>query len=101
MITAVDYQARQSEASFQATVKEAAETFGWLCIHFPAMLANPSGWPDLLCFRDGQCRVMELKAERGKLGLKQIEMIGRLAAVGVDVLVLRPSDWELIMAILE
>jgi VRR-NUC domain len=95
-VTAATYRARQTEAGFQRAVLGAAEALGWVCVHFPAMLANPSGWPDLLCFRDGRCLLMELKRENGRLGPKQAEWIERLAAVGIDVRVFRPSQWDAI-----
>lgn len=93
-MTAAAYKARQTEAQFQATVRKAAHTHGWLSIHFPDMLANPSGFPDLILLRGGVCLFVELKRENGKLGLKQEEWIETLGAAGFPVRVWRPSDWD-------
>lgn len=95
------YRATQTEAEFMGMVREAAERLGWVVVHFPAMLANPSGWPDLIMFRDGQVLIAELKTGHGKLGPKQWEWIGRLAAVGIHVQIWRPEDWETIEATLK
>ncbi|MFT4038364.1 MAG: VRR-NUC domain-containing protein [Thermomicrobiales bacterium] len=88
------------ERDFQRQVVEAAGYLGWTCVHFPAMQMNPSGWPDLICFRDGQTEIMELKTERGRLGPRQVEWIERLQAAGMSVNVFRPADWDQIEALL-
>jgi hypothetical protein len=93
-MSAATYKARQTEAQFQATVVKAARTHGWLTIHFPDMLANPSGFPDLILLRRGVCLFVELKRENGKLGPKQAEWIETLDAAGFPVRVWRPSDWD-------
>ncbi len=93
-MSASQYQARQTEAAFQATVVEAATQLGWICVHFPAMLANPSGWPDLLLFRDGRLIIAELKTERGRLGPRQREWCDRLFGAGFPVRVWTPAMWD-------
>lgn len=95
-MTAGDFQKTQTEAQFMKTVRDAAHQLGWVTVHFPNSLANPSGWPDLLMFRDGRVLVAELKTGTGKLGPKQWEWIGTLAGVGIHVQVWRPEDWETI-----
>lgn len=92
-IPAAAYRARQTEKAFQQQVTHAAALLGWFCVHFPNAVINPAGWPDLLCFRDGECLLMELKRENGKLGPKQQEMIETLKHCGCVVHVFRPSDW--------
>lgn len=89
------------EKDFQRQVETAAAFLGWVCKHFPAMQMNPSGWPDLICFKDGRTEIMELKNEKGKLGPRQIETIDELRTVGMSVNVFRPDDWEAIEKLLK
>ena len=82
------------EKDFQKQVEQAAACLGWLCFHFPAMQMNPSGWPDLICFRNGRTKILELKNEKGKLGPRQIETLADLQHAGMDARVWRPGDWD-------
>jgi hypothetical protein len=82
------------ERDFQKQVEQAAALLGWLCFHFPAMQMNPSGWPDLICFRDGRTKILELKNEKGKLGPRQEETLAELQLAGMDARVYRPDDWD-------
>lgn len=93
VLSAQQYQARQTEAEFQAAVVEAAELHGWECFHFPNAIINPRGWPDLLMLRNGVWRLRECKTERGRLGPRQMEMIARLQANGADVEIWKPDMW--------
>jgi hypothetical protein len=89
------------EKSWQQTVKSAAAMSGWFCLHFPNAVINPSGWVDLICFRDGATLLLELKNETGTLGAKQIEMHETLAHYGHTVHVLRPQQsWDAILDLL-
>lgn len=98
-MTAAEYHARQTEAQFMATVKEAAERHGWIAVHFPNAIINPT-WPDLTLIRGRRVVFAELKTERGKLGPRQREMIADLEAIGAEVYVWRPSMWPAIEAAL-
>lgn len=98
-MTAAEYRAKQTEAQFQAAVKEAAEKHGWLVFHWPNALINPI-WPDLTLIRGGRIIFAELKREDGKLSRKQRERLHELAAAGMTVHVWKPSHWELIETIL-
>lgn len=83
-----------------ATVKECADKLGWIAVHFPEALCNPSGWPDLILIRGRRTIFAELKREqeRGKkdggLGPKQVEWIGCLEHIGAEIYVWYPSDWD-------
>jgi hypothetical protein len=72
-----------------------------MCLHFPNALVNPSGWVDLICFKDGATLLLELKNETGKLGPKQVEMHERLSQAGMTVHVVRPSEWDDVEALLK
>jgi hypothetical protein len=93
VISADRYRARQTEAQFMATVKDAAERLGYLVWHFPNALINPCV-PDLFLFRDGRLMLAELKTERGKLSPRQVAMVRDLDAHGIAVHVWRPQDWD-------
>lgn len=101
MIDAADYRARQTEAEFQSAIVDAARALGWLCVHFPRMQGNPSGWPDWIMLRDGRWLVVELKREDGKLSRHQRDWLERLAAHGAETYVWRPSMWDEALAVLE
>lgn len=99
-IDATTYQAKQTEAQFQAAVVQLAETLGWRCWHFPQARGNPCV-PDLFLFRDGVLVLAELKTERGKLSVNQARMILDLDAHGIIVHVWRPSSWPEIERVLQ
>lgn len=90
-----------NEADFQRTVVAAAQMHGWFCVHFPQMRFNPSGWPDLMLFRNQELLMAELKTERGRLGPAQQRVHAELAAVGFPVHVWRPSDWDAVVRVLK
>lgn len=93
-IEAPAYLGRQTEKEFQRTVVAAARQLGWLCVHFRQMVGNPAGWPDLVLIRGGRVIFAELKRQDGELSRRQREWIAQLEAVGADVRVWRPGDWE-------
>jgi hypothetical protein len=88
------YLASTDEKSFQRTVVDAAMTLGWICVHFPNAIINPTGWPDLILIGHRRVLFRELKTDRGKVSRFQQEWIDKLSAAGADVAVWRPSDWQ-------
>lgn len=95
-ISVAGYKALQTEAEFLDTVRQFARLHRWLVVHLPQMLANPSGFPDLLLFRDGKLVIAELKVKHGQLGPRQKEWCERLWDAGFPVHVWYPADWPLI-----
>lgn len=95
-IPAETYRARQTEAEFQAAVIDLARLCGWLVVHIRSMVANPSGLPDLLMWREHHYLLVELKTERGKISDRQRQWHERAQAHGVTVCLWRPSDFETI-----
>lgn len=89
------------EAEFQRTVQQAAGYLGWYVVHFPNMISNPAGWPDLLLMKNGKVLLLELKGEKGRLGPRQAECHERLRAAGMHIEVVRPSDWDRLEALLK
>lgn len=61
--------------------------------------ATDKGLPDLLLVKD-EVVWMELKAVGGKLRPDQVEWIEALKAAGAPVLVVEPTDWELLLRFL-
>ncbi len=56
-----------TEKQWQRLVTDAADLFGWMWEHFPQMVGNPRGHPDLDLLRDGVTIHAELKTENGKV----------------------------------
>lgn len=99
-ISADTYRSRQTEKEFQATVVETAEKLGWLAVHFPNAIINPTGWPDLILIKGRRTIFAELKSMRGKLGPKQREWLASLEAIGAEVYTWTPDLWPEIEATL-
>ncbi len=84
-----------TEASWQATVVEAADLFGWYCYHNPDSRRSNAGFPDLVLIRPPRVMFLELKRETGRLSPTQRDIVAALEnCPGVEVHVARPSDWE-------
>lgn len=90
-----------TEREWQGLIVDAARWRGWYVVHFPNALYNPPGWPDLICFRDGQTLFLECKTEKGRLGPRQQETILALREHGHTVYIARPSEEEEVMQLLE
>mgnify|MGYP001590122657 CR=1 FL=1 len=91
-----------SEKDFQATVRELAETLGWVVFTTWNSRHSPAGEPDLRLVHPHKRRMvwMELKREKGKLTSKQELAIHALQEAGEEVHVFRPSDWDEIVRVL-
>lgn len=92
-MAADQYGGTATEAEWQATVVDLARTLGWLVVHIRAMEGNEAGIPDLLLYRGNRYELIELKAERGAVSIKQQMWHARAADRGVLVRVWRPSDF--------
>ena len=93
-----------SEADLQRLVTDALEATGWQWLHvrpgqtrhgWRVPVSGPlgAGWPDLYALHPGrgQCRYLELKAERGRLTPEQERVHATLREAGFRVDVIRPS----------
>lgn len=86
-----------SEAALQAAVIEMAKALGWMAYHvFDSRRSGPDkGFPDWILARNGRVLALELKTERGKLSLAQVEWIYQLSAEQrIECYILRPHDWS-------
>lgn len=84
---------RLSEKSWQRTVTDTADAFGWWWYHPYESRRSEEGWPDLTFLRPPEFFVAELKTEKGRLSKAQTRVIDMLVASGVEVHVWRPSDF--------
>lgn len=90
-----------TEAQFQAAVIELAERCGYLVYHTYDSRRSSPGFPDLTITRNGRVIFAELKTQRGRIRPEQRIWLATLAQCpGVEVAILRPSDWPRIEAAL-
>lgn len=91
-----------SEADYQLRVIQWVTLNGWLAYHTHDSRRSVEGFPDLCLVPDpikrpdlaGQGAVfLELKAEKGRVSDAQAKWVAALHAAGVEVRILRPSDW--------
>jgi hypothetical protein len=91
--------ATMSEAQFRRQVITWAKRAGWLVysIHDsrPTTWGTDKGYPDLTMTRGGRLIIAELKAEKGKPTVKQVDWLAALAVCpNVEPRLWRPSDEE-------
>lgn len=112
--TAIKRQKRGTEeADLQSEIIEHLQTLGYLTAHFrPAKTeqgwrtpveGDGEGFPDVIAIHPlkGKCVVLELKSETGRLKEKQLEWLrGFMNVQGVTVMVVRPSNWNDLRALL-
>ena len=87
-----------TEAELQETVRDIAETTGWLYYHTYRSERSPAGFPDLTLVRPPRVVFAELKSEDGILTNDQklwMLTLGR-ARPRVEAYVWRPADVNLI-----
>jgi hypothetical protein len=94
-------EVRESEASFQRAVLEAARAYGWTVYFAWKSFHSPKGWPDLFCVKAGVPRALaiECKSARGQLTPEQSHCLALLRQVpGIEVYEWRPDSWPEILA---
>lgn len=102
-----------TEMEFMRQVTDLAEIYGWAWVHFrPAQTAKGwrtpvsgplgKGWVDLVLVRprDGRVLFIELKGEKGKCSIEQLEVHDTLLRAGAHCETWRPTDFERIQAVL-
>lgn len=102
-----------TELDFQRQVTELAEILGWSWVHFrPAQtskgwrtpVSGPlgKGWVDLVLVRERDNRLIfaELKSDKGKCSVAQLEVHDTLLRAGQHVETWRPVDFDRIAEIL-
>ncbi len=82
-----------TEAQWQRQIVSLARQFGWTVWHPTIAVYSKGGWPDLVLLRPPRALFWEIKTERGKVSGDQQRMLDLLRACGLEVAVVRPSDW--------
>lgn len=91
-----------TEKEWQAQVVKAARLLGWQVWFTWKSYHSPSGEPDLRLVRPPRYIVAELKGERGKLSKAQAEALDLLGGCpAIEVYVWRPSDWDVVVGVLQ
>lgn len=91
-----------TEREWQRQVVDLALLTGWRTYHSWSSMHSPAGLPDLILVRPPRVIFAELKRERGRLSALQEAWLEDLRECpGVESYVLRPSDWGLVVEILQ
>lgn len=97
-ITTTDYLTALAktmpERALQNQFDALAAALGWRSYHTHDSRRSPGGFPDSCLVHARQQRLLfvELKTMKGKTSTKQADWIADLAAVGIEVHLLRPID---------
>ena len=90
-----------SEEHFQLLTEDLAAVFGWWLKRDGDSRRTQAGWPDSFFVKPGRAVGLEYKTQTGKVRPEQRIVIGLLATVpGVEARIVRPSDWDWIVATL-
>ncbi len=81
-----------TEAQWQRTITDLAETLGWLVYHTYDSRRSQPGFPDLCLVRD-RIVFVEVKREHGRLTDDQARWWLALERASAEAHVWRPSDW--------
>jgi len=76
-----------TETQIQAKLIKSLEAEGYFVIR--VKVASPSGTPDLIAFKDGEYRFIEVKTETGKLSPVQKIIHERMKKKGANVEIYR------------
>lgn len=104
----------QPERDYRGQANELAEMLGWTFMWVQPLRtkhgwATPTygpmgkGWPDTwyLHLRTGRVIHVEFKKQKGRVDDDQAEWHRVARAAGLEVYVVRPSDWDRLVAILQ
>lgn len=83
-----------------ARVVKLARSLNWRCYHTYDSRRSEAGFVDLVLVRPPRLIFAELKAGDGKITPVQRTWLDLLAACKAEVYVWRPSDYELVSALL-
>ena len=101
-----------TEAEFQQQVIDLAHLYGWHVNHTRRSIGKHGRWvtatscrgfPDLTTWNPRQLRFLfaELKTEKGRVTPDQHDVLASMAETGIEVYVWRPSDFDVIQAVLK
>lgn len=81
-----------TEKAFTEIVRRMAKRYGVLYYHTFDPRHSAPGFPDFVFLGPGGIAYRELKTDKGKLSLAQMQWITLLGQVGADVGIWRPAD---------
>lgn len=90
-----------TEKQFQAQVIQAAKLMGWWVYHTYDARKSEPGFPDLVLIRAPRILFWELKTEKGRATKPQSMVLQMLIDCGMKAEVMRPRDWDRIVALLK
>jgi len=91
-----------TEKEFSQQVIELAKACGWEVYHTWNSLHSAKGFPDLCMVRDDRLCFIELKSMKGKITPDQQVWLDKLFNTSkCEVHVLKPSDWDFVVALLQ
>lgn len=98
------------ERDFATQVEHLLTLYRWTWKHDEPALRQSGTWatsfrghrgfPDYIATRDGRLIIAEIKNERGKLTVGQVEWIGKLNQTAAEVYVWRPQDLDQVKEVL-
>lgn len=99
----------ESERAFQERIVQLAQLCGWNLVYHPPdnlpvvgrsgkryVQDVKAGWPDLVLVRVPELLFWEVKTEKGRVQPDQERWIHALHSCGMEVRIVRPSDWAYI-----
>lgn len=89
-----------TEAEFMQQIIDTARLLKWHVYHTHDSRRSEPGFPDICLVRD-RVVFLEVKTETGRVSPAQAEWIAAITAAGGTALVVRPSQWEEIVAALK
>jgi Holliday junction resolvase len=89
------------ERDFQATIVQAARYAGWNVYWVWSSIHSPKGWVDLFLLKDGKALAYEVKTAQGRIRPEQIECLALLQAAGIPARIVRPADFDEVLAELQ
>lgn len=101
-----------SEAQFTTLVLELLERYGWKRTHFkPGMFrdgrwatrgeGDSAGWPDVFATRGHRALALELKVGKNRTTQAQDDWLDALGHAGIEVHVVKPSQWEWLVGLVK
>jgi hypothetical protein len=91
-----------TEREFRKQVVQVAGLYRWRVYWTWNSIHSPAGFPDLCLCRPPRPLFLELKSSRGKLTRPQMAWLDALKLVpGIQAAVIRPADWEQLVALFQ
>ena len=84
----------KNEKAFQASVIQAARTFGWKVYHTTISYGSAGGFPDLVLIRPPDIIFAELKMPKGRITPKQVEWGEMLKECNTEYYLWKPEHWD-------